>query len=91
MNPPVGIPRLYADAIGVLYPGERASAVIDGGSISALADRGLTEIAVTQWLVEPDPGVLAAYRRWRYRLIGQFVNRLTGGRPKMDVRIGDGR
>ena len=75
MKPRVGEVRLYDGVIAVLYPGERAHAIVDVGEcISALADRGLTEMAVTQWLVEPEPGLMALYRRWRYRLVGQWMD-----------------
>ena len=52
---------------------ECAHAVVDGEHISAAVDRGATQIKVRHWIVEPAPGLLALYSRWRYRLVGQYV------------------
>lgn len=82
-RPRIGEVRQYDGAIGVLYPGERAQAVIKPEDIEAATAAaracGLTRARVPSdrcnWLVEPEPGIKAAYRRVRYRLIGQWYER----------------
>ena len=97
--PKIGVPRLYlGQEIPVLYPGERATCAgftlgqIEDAMAEALMRGDATaELPVNNWLVEPEPGWRGLYLRWRYRLLGLFVNRLTGGRPRLNVEIGDGR
>lgn len=82
MTPQIGVPRLYHGDIAVLYPGERATAVVEARDIAeavALAKR-LGDLYLTlqpgDWIVEPEPGAAAAWRRLRYRLVDQWLDRL---------------
>lgn len=78
--PRVGERRAYDGELRVLYPGEQASAHVPEEAMESAAreacntGRAVT-LAVTEWLVEPAPGWRAALLRWRYRLVGQWVDR----------------
>jgi hypothetical protein len=64
MRPKLGEPRTYVGKEPeVVYPGERASAV---------EQENVDEML---WTVEPEPGFAAAFRRFRYRAIGQWLER----------------
>ena len=78
MRPTVGERRIYEHRIEVLYPGERATAHFTDADLE-VALRG-EPVELRQFLVEPEPGLRATWRRWRYRLIGQWVERWHGGR-----------
>ena len=81
MKPRIGEPRLYAGTVQVLYPGEQAHAIVPAEDMESavLQARRLGALALevdtsqVQWFVEPEKGARGAYRRWRYRLIGQWV------------------
>ena len=86
MTPKIGEPRIYAgDEIPVFYPGELATSrgvtlpeILD--AMRAAAERGETEavLPLSGWIIEPDPSWRGALLRWRYRLIGQYVERWFG-------------
>jgi hypothetical protein len=64
VNPKIGERRLYIGEPEVLYPGERATSAL----------RVDEDEEPTLWTVEPEPGFVAAVRRLRYRLIGQWID-----------------
>lgn len=83
MKPQIGEVRFhYGPQIPVLYPGERAVSIVTSSVIDAAVSKavaaGKVEIVMAGWdcwLVEPEPGLAAWWRRWRYRLIGQWLDR----------------
>jgi len=69
MRPKIGEPRVYVGEPEVIYPGEQAT-----------AEKGGEEPKL--WAVEPSPGFAAALRRLRYRMIGQWLERLRERRQR---------
>lgn len=92
-RPRVGEPRLYdGEEIPVLYPGERAHcaewAVVEDATDAQ--GRRVRRARAMRWMVEPEPGVRAACRRWRYRLLGQWVDALRARPGGKEERHGRG-
>lgn len=94
-TPPIGVPRIYeGHQVPVLYPGER---LLSRGvplqdlvrAILAAEACGETEavLPLSGWLVEPDPSWLGLYRRWRYRLMGQWVARYASWAVRSRVTV----
>lgn len=87
MRLPIGVPRIYdGPGIPVLYPGERATCagIPFARIVDELFERGEVTIQPGQWVVEPEPGWRGLLRRWRYRLVGQWIEFLRA-RRRYDV------
>lgn len=93
LDPPIGEPRMYTGTLPMLYPGEVARACIRPEDIQDAVERlavgGDGEIKVQQWLVEPDKGWKAAYRRWKFTWFSRWfyplVRKVYKPRPKVTI------
>lgn len=63
-----------------LYPGERATAHVSEEAIAAAVARGQKTLVVTQWTIEPMPGVKAWCLRMGWRVFGRWLHRRPSGR-----------
>lgn len=100
MTPKIGTVRVVVGPQKpTIYPGEMASATVseeefEAALASAASTKGARiEIAPTGWTVEPMPGRRGLYLRWRYRLVGRWLERVGIGRARINVsaRVQDGR
>lgn len=85
MHPPIGEPRLYHGTVEILYPGEMAHATVDPARLAECLTTG-APLEVTDWIVEPMPGVVGWWLRTRYR-ITRGLGRRTGGTPRVDASL----
>ena len=81
-RPRFGEPRVVTDEWPTVYPGEQASAhvpahVIKDGLHRAATTGAPARVPLRKWLVEPAPGWRMAWLRWRYRLVGQWLERMA--------------
>lgn len=70
-----------------IYPGEVAEAILSIGTTRAMLHKAIVErqaeLPVDRWIVRPDRGLWAWYRRWRYRVLGASAD----DEPKLRVSI----